>query len=173
VAVFVGTPDARKGIQDAIAAFASPRLAFAELWILGDGGGRLARVLEKRSTPNVRWLGRKPPAETAARMAQAWCLLIPTRADTGPMAMKEARAIGLPVVTTREGGQTDYIEDGQNGFFVQPFDVATLVDRLAAILSDFEFATRLGRWKHLQQREELSGRKTAADFLNLYGELTR
>ncbi len=171
VAIFVGTPERRKGIQDALSAFADPRLNRAELWIVGDKEGTFARQLRNESAKNIRWLGRFPPPEIADLMSRAWCLVVPTRADTGPTVVKEARVLGLPVITTRCGGQRDYITEGENGFFVEPGDVSGLANRLNQLLSDFEMTSRLGMSHHAEHRALFRPEATASAFVALYREV--
>ena len=171
MAVFAGTPDRRKGIQDAVAAFADPSLAGMELQVIGGADGAFARHWRKRSTPNVRWLGRKTQAETAAALAQAWCLILPTRADTGPMVVKEARVIGLPVISTPHGGTSTYVTDGVNGFLREPGDVAGFVGALRQVLGSLETARAMGGARWAEQREYFHPEKTAREFQQLYREL--
>jgi glycosyltransferase involved in cell wall biosynthesis len=171
-AIFVGTLDERKGIQDAVQAFADPRLASAELQIIGDREGKLARALEQRATKNVRWLGRLSRAETARALSRAWCLVLPTRADTSPNVVKEARVIGLPVVTTPHGGQSDYIIPGENGFLVEPGDITGLSSALVSVLGDLSVARAMGAQRWPEQREFFRSQHTARKFLDVYRKLT-
>ncbi len=55
------------------------------------------------------------PGQVADAMTTPTILLLPTRADTGPMAVKEAAVAGMPVVASRIGGTPDYIVPGKNG----------------------------------------------------------
>jgi glycosyltransferase involved in cell wall biosynthesis len=171
VAIFAGTIDHRKGIEDAVAAFSSPELQKSELWILGDREHRLARALRARSPLNVHWLGRLDRKSTAEAMARAWCLVLPTRADTSPNVVKEARVIGLPVITTPHGGQTDYVIDQQTGWIVEPGDIKSLTDRLRRTLGDFNLACRLGNSRHEEHRNWFKPENTGEGFLQIYREL--
>ena len=171
VAIFVGSPHARKGVQDAVAAFATPGLQGAELWIVGDRESAFARRLEKRSTGNVRWLGRRGAAETAALMGQAWCLLLPTRADTSPNVVKEARVIGLPVITTPHGGQIDYVIDGETGFIVEAGAIGALADRLGRLFGDLDLTRRMGAARHAEHRAWFRPENTARGFLEVYRKM--
>lgn len=170
-AIFIGTLEPRKGIQDAVAAFADERLRGAELEVIGSLDSRFTRRLKARSPANVRWLGRLSPEETAAHLARAWTFVLPTRADTSPNVVKEARVLGLPVVTTPDGGQSDYIEDGVNGFVRAPGDVAGFADALAAVLGSLEKARALGAAKWDEQRAFFRPEETARKFLQLYRQL--
>ncbi len=173
VAVFCGSADARKGIQDAVSAFSRPELAHAELRVLGACNTPLGECLKASSPPNVRWLGRVPIEETIKHLERAWCFVLPTRADTGPMALKEARVVGLPAICSPNSGARDYIRDGENGFLVQPGDVQTLADRLSFLLSDPDRCRRMGSIGHEQAREGFHPKNTAAGFLELYREITK
>ena len=47
----------------------------------------------------------------------------------------EAMACGVPVIGSRIGGLTDYLEEGRNGFFFRPGDVEQLVAQVRNFLS--------------------------------------
>jgi glycosyltransferase involved in cell wall biosynthesis len=78
-------------------------------------------------------------------MSKAWCLLLPTRADTSPNVVKEARVVGLPVITTRNGGQASYVRDGEDGYFVECGDIKGLVQKLRMVLGSKAKAEKLGK----------------------------
>jgi glycosyltransferase involved in cell wall biosynthesis len=170
-AVFIGTVDPRKGVEDAVRAFAAPELQATELHIIGDAEHPYARRLRALSTPNVHWLGRLDSGATAEALRRAWCLILPTRADTSPNVVKEARVVGLPVITTPHGGQSDYIRDGENGFLCEPGDVAAFTRAAAKVLGDLAYARLLGAWHWEEQREFFQPAHTARRFLALYREL--
>jgi glycosyltransferase involved in cell wall biosynthesis len=56
----------------------------------------------------------------------------------------EAGACHKPVVATRVGGIPEAVEDGVNGFLVEPGDVANLADRVAQLIADPALRARLG-----------------------------
>ena len=167
VALFAGSLVPRKGFQDVLKAFRSPLLKESTLWIAGSG------PLEKMigEMPNVKLLGRLDRPRLIEALSKAWCLVIPSRGDTGPMIVKEARVVGLPVVTTSEGGQSNYIEEGRNGFFVEPGDITRLADRLHALLSNHEFCLQRGKDGWEQDRASFRADLMAEKFRNLYKEI--
>ena len=67
------------------------------------------------------------PSEVARELASATILLMPTRADTSPNAVKEAVVAGVPVVASRIGGIVDYVHDGKNGFLFASNDLPGFV----------------------------------------------
>lgn len=170
-AIFVGSLTPLKGIQDLVAAFRSPKLSGTELWVVGGGSGNWVEKLRAQAPANVRWLGRQTTQETAALLGRAWCLVLPTRADTSPNVVKEARVIGLPVIASPCGGQTSYIKPGKNGFLVPPGDVGQLAEKLAVVLGDVGRARTLGAYEHAGQRAWFRPENTANSFLKIYREL--
>ena len=168
VAIFVGSICPRKGIQDLTAAFRDPRLAGVSLWVLGKGEDKWAETLRDQAPSNIRWFGRITNRETAAMLAQAWCLVMPTRADTGPTVVKEARVIGMPVISTPCGGPSNYIEHGRNGFLIRPGNIPELTNKIGSVLGDIDYCRRLGAHRHDEQREFFDPKLTAKNFHRLY-----
>lgn len=74
--------------------------------------------------------------------------------DILPNVLKEAMAVGVPVVTTRLPGTDELIEDRVSGLIIEPGDVPALADSLEQLLHDPELRKRLagqGR-KVIEQR---------------------
>jgi len=103
-------------------------------------------------------------------MEKAWCLVLPTRADTSPNVVKEARVIGLPVITTRNGGQASYVRDGEDGYFVECGDVNGLIGRLETVLGSFSKAKEMGERGKKTFRELFIAKRTGDGFMKMYKE---
>jgi glycosyltransferase involved in cell wall biosynthesis len=171
VAIFIGSLTPLKGLQDLVAAFRSPTLAGAELWVVGSGSGKWLDKLRRQAPVNIRWLGRKTSKETAALLGQAWCLALPTRADTSPNVVKESRVIGLPVITTPCGGQVSYVEDGGNGFLVKPGAINIWSEKLSILLGSLATAQKMGGHRQAEQRAWFQPENTAQGFWKIYQEM--
>ena len=167
-ALFVGGISPRKGIQDLVEAFRDPKLSTSALVVIGGGEGAWPENLQKSAPPNIRWLGRKTAEETAEYMSKAWCLVLPTRADTSPNVVKEARVVGLPVITTRNGGQTSYLRDGEDGYFVECGDVNGLIEKVGKLLGCFAKAQAMGDEGIKRYRNLFLAKDTSEFFLKLY-----
>jgi len=70
-------------------------------------------------------------------LQQSHFLLLPSRAECYGIALCEASAFGLPVLTTAVGGISTIVKNGQNGYKL-PLDAcsADYADRLVEILAD-------------------------------------
>ncbi len=63
--------------------------------------------------------------------------------DILPNVLKEAMAVGVPIVTTRLDGIEELVEDGVSGLLVAPGDVHALAEKLEVLLRDAPLAQRL------------------------------
>jgi glycosyltransferase involved in cell wall biosynthesis len=98
----------------------------------------------------VELAGVVPHAEMAAEFARAAAFVLPCCVGAGgemdgiPVAMMEAMARGLPVVSTRLTGIPELVRDGENGLLVDPEDAEGLAGALARVLVDGGLRQRLG-----------------------------
>jgi glycosyltransferase involved in cell wall biosynthesis len=170
-ALFVGGISPRKGIQDLVGAFRDPKLSGSELVVIGGGEGEWSENLQRGAPSNIRWMGRKTAEETAQHMSKAWCLVLPTRADTSPNVVKEARVIGLPVITTQNGGQASYVRDGEDGYFVECGDVNGLIEKIGKVLGCFAKAKEMGEKGKTGFRDLFLAKNTSENFFKLYKKM--
>lgn len=170
--LFVGTVCPQKGIQDCVAAFRDPRLTNARLEVYGSGHPRYLESLKKISPANVIWKGRQDPETIVTALEAAWGLVLPTRADTSPNVVKEARVVGLPIITSRQGGQTEYVVDDEDGFLVPCGKASRLAEALVNLSANFKQVERMGKLGAFRYRDRLTSVRTAASFLCLYQKVT-
>ena len=166
-AIFIGALHPRKGIEDLVAAFSILGRKY-RLKAIGTGDAKYVRELQRRSADNIEWLGGQPLEQVQKEMAGSWCLALPTRADTSPNVVKEARVIGLPVITTRNGGQSSYVRDGEDGYFVECGDVDALVAKLGMVLGAFSKAKEMGELGKKCYRELFLPKHTSESFIKMY-----
>lgn len=70
--------------------------------------------------------------------------LLPSYFEGLPLALLEAAAIGMAIVTTNICGMADFVDDGVNGFTVSVGDVVAIVQRLQQLVCDPLAARRMG-----------------------------
>lgn len=164
-----GSVDWRKGCDVLFEALA---LLPDRKWTMRIAGeGPLKEQLEALNLPRVEWLGNLKWDELKAQMAAACGLVVPTRADTGPSVVKEARVIGLPVVASCHGGLRDYIQPGVNGLHVDRLDPTTLAGAMSELMADPQLIRRLGDGRHEEDRGYFRPERAAQAFHELYLEL--
>ena len=121
---------------------------------------RIAPRLDRRR----RWIGPVAGAAKDRLLAQARCVLIPSRArETSSLVAMEALAAGTPVIAYRTGALPDIVEHGRTGFVVE--DVAGLADALGAVSRIKPDLCRL------RARERFSADRMSRAYLSRYAEL--
>ena len=135
----------KKGIEHAIRAVAGLPVRYD---VVGDGPLRAQH--EALAGPNVHFHGALGPAEVAGRLHDADILLAPsvTAADGDqegiPVAIMEAMAMGLPVISTFHSGIPELIEDGVSGLLVPERDDEALAAAIRRLVDDADLRRRLG-----------------------------
>jgi glycosyltransferase involved in cell wall biosynthesis len=75
----------------------------------------------------------------------AACDVILAPAEKEPLARNvlEAMAVGVPTITSADGGLIEVIADGKNGLILDPYQIAPWADATSRILNEPELANRL------------------------------
>jgi glycosyltransferase involved in cell wall biosynthesis len=77
--------------------------------------------------------------------AKADVLVHPTRADMSSWVAMEAMATGRPVIASAICGITDLVDEGENGFLLEPENTTMLLDRLRIVANDPALRQRMGQ----------------------------
>ena len=76
---------------------------------------------------------------------QADIFVFPTRADCLPLAIMEAMAAGLPIITTSVGALPEAVISGETGLIVPPDDSDALANAITRLATDPGLRAQLGR----------------------------
>jgi glycosyltransferase involved in cell wall biosynthesis len=110
-------------------------------------------VRQHRLEGHVALVGARPHAEVPTWLAAADLLCMATDREGCSNAVLEALACGVPVVTTRVGGNAELVRDGENGFLVPCWDArefGVAVRRALAAAWDREAIARAARGRSWQ-----------------------
>ncbi|MEJ3745113.1 glycosyltransferase [Actinomycetes bacterium KLBMP 9797] len=143
--VFAGRLAREKGVDTLIEAAAAGGF---RLDIAGDGPERAAleALAAARAPERVRFHGRLAKADLHALLRGAAVAAVPSRwHENQPMAVLEAFACGLPVVTTDLGGLPELVEPGVDGAIVPADEPLALAGALTELLADPARAFALGQ----------------------------
>lgn len=125
------------------------------LFIVGTGPElpRLERLAEELGTQeSVIFAGNVERAATLRYMRAADVFVLNTHYEGFSHVLLEASAVGVPIVTTKIGGNPELIEDNVNGYLIKPDDIDTLVHRTGKLLASPEARARLSA--HARKRVE-------------------
>jgi UDP-glucose:(heptosyl)LPS alpha-1,3-glucosyltransferase len=140
--LFMGHDFERKGLGEAIAAVAG--LPDAHLAVVGDGPRDEYETAARRAgaRDRVHFLGATEEPERL--LAEADVFLLPTRNDVWGIAIVEALAAGLPVVTTEAAGAAPLVGSSGAGVVLRAADPAAIREALQPLLSDEARRRELG-----------------------------
>ncbi|MDO9137012.1 MAG: glycosyltransferase family 4 protein, partial [Lutibacter sp.] len=93
---------------------------------------------------NVTYLGGVPYGEIIKHIEQASLCVFPTFAEALPVSWLEAMALQKPVVASNIGWATEIIEDGVEGFLVNPVDHSIYAEKIVALLENPELQKQFG-----------------------------
>ena len=115
----------------------------------------------------VHFFSDVPHYQVLSFLARASLFCLPSRAEGHPVAILEAAALGIPVVSTPVGGIAQTIPDDSHGLLVPVGDVHALADALCRLLADPELARRLGQNLQRLVQSEFTGSQSARRYTDL------
>src|SRR5207253_8211752 len=106
---------------------AAPQVPDACIGIGGDGSLRdLVRELVHELPRQTSWSPGLVATDVARALDESSVLVLPSRSEGLPRIALEALCRCRPVIATRVGALPSLIDDGVNGFLVEPADAAAL-----------------------------------------------
>lgn len=152
----------------------------ATVLILGDGPelSHVKKFFSSHSDINVRFFGRLPYEEFLKLVAIADVTAYPYPDDPVHHSKCSARiidymAMGRPIITTRIGQNTEYIEHRFSGILVPPGDEEQFCEELLVLLNNPTLRARIGaNAKRSLERELLSDRTSLEVCLSAYNCVT-
>jgi colanic acid/amylovoran biosynthesis glycosyltransferase len=134
------------------------------LTLVGDGPDR--KTLETLAadlqlSPYLKFVGYQSQDAVCQYLHNSDIFVLPSFSEGLPVALMEALAAGVPVVTTAIAGISELVENGINGYLVPPGTVEPLKKRLIQLLEDADLRQRMGQ----------AGRMTVEQEFNLAHEV--
>ena len=170
----VGRLVEKKGIKYGILAMKEVVKEFPEVQYIIVGSGPQSAELKKLTKSlglenNVRFLGAVNERTLMAEFSKAAVFILPcVKAKNGdmdgiPVSLMEAMYLQIPVVSTNISGIPELIENGKEGFLVEPENVEQLVNAIKILLQDEDMRTKMGR----------RGRKKIEEKFNIHKEVEK
>lgn len=146
---FLGLIGLRKGIWDLLESLRQLREMGWRVRLAVGGNGDVQKLdaeIERlglaRAVDYLGWIS----AEERDRLLRVTDIyVLPSYGEGLPMSVLEAMSYAIPVVATTVGGLPELIDDGCNGFLVEPGDVESLRLRLAELVQDGDRRSEMGR----------------------------
>lgn len=126
------------------------------------------RVQQDQAVGDICYLGYCP--DVVGQIRQADCVVLPSFYNEGlSRVLMEAIAMGKPVITTDIPGCREAVEDGKNGFLVQPKDAGALEEAMLRLIRlDEEQRQTMGKYSRRKAERDFD----VAHVLKIYQQIT-
>ena len=146
--------------------------ANVKVLIVGEGSIRQDLLRQTRDlgvSDNVVFLGHREDTDVLLQALDIFVL--PSLSEGIPMALLEAMAASRPIVASRVGGIPEIIEDGVEGYLVEPMDVNTLAERCRRLIESPDVARKMGEQGRKRVESEFSATAMADRVVSVYKEV--
>jgi len=107
---------------------------------------RVEEFIEKEGLAGrVKLLGQLNPDSIRRELGSAAVFTLVSLQENAPMAIEEAMAAGVPVVTSNRCGMPYMVCDGESGYLVDPNDPEDIARRLRQLLMDDTLRAAMGK----------------------------
>lgn len=102
-------------------------------------------ITKYKLSKNVFILGKVPYSQILDLYTYSSVVVLLSRQETAPMVISEALATKTPVVVSPVGGVPYMVDDGVDGFIVDPNDPQFIAERISWLLGDKSLWKRMGK----------------------------
>ena len=138
--LFAGTLNSNKGYADLIRGFAKIAQKHPDWKVVFAGNGQVEQAKALAQSLGVenqcQFLGWVNGEQKDAAFRRASVLCLASYQEGFPMAVLDAWAYGVPVVSTPAGGLIDIIQEGKNGLLFEAGNIDQMAEKLDRIISD-------------------------------------
>lgn len=146
--------------------------ANVKVLVVGDGSIRQDLMTQTRDlgvSENVVFLGHREDTDELLQALDIFVL--PSLSEGIPMALLEAMAASRAVVASRVGGIPEIVEDGFEGFLVEPMDVNSLAEKCRRLIESPDVARKMGEQARKRVERDFSATAMADRVALVYKEL--
>ena len=120
----------------------------------------------------ICWLGERNDIKQL--LEQSHIMAFPSYYREGvPKSLIEASAIGRPIITCDSVGCRDVVDDGVNGFLIEPQNTVQLADALKKLIDNPDLRRQMGKAARAKAEREYAIEKVVATHLKIYNQLIK
>ena len=179
IVLFVGALDKAhyfKGVEYLLQSFASIKNKNSVLVIVGDGDlrGYYMKLAERLGLKNrTLFTGRVPSKDLPKYYASAYIVVLPsiTMGEAFGLVLVEGMATGKPVIATNLPGVRTVVDNGINGYIVEPKNIEELSRRVSYLLENEKIRKKFGKNGRKKIEKMYSWGKIAKKLEEVYKNL--
>jgi len=141
--LFVGKLSQQKGIADLFTAI-RPYLSHLELTLIGHKSTNDCKALDDELKKH-KWIPTMAHEQLLEKMRDADILIFPSLFDGYGLVISESMSQGTPVLASTHSAGPDLINDGVNGWLMEPGDVERIQEVIEELLQDYSLVEKFGK----------------------------
>tara|TARA_B100001123_G_C15260905_1_gene1006542 strand:- start:94 stop:1209 length:1116 start_codon:yes stop_codon:yes gene_type:complete len=174
--LFVGGSDPfRKGAKEILEVLPAVAKKHSSIKFIFSGSEILKNLIStleiSLQQKNTKFIGFFDEKDKWNIYQSADILLLPSHNEGLPYVIIEALASGLPIISSTVGGISEVVEDGKNGFIIEPGDKSALKSKILELANspDTRLLFSKANWK--KAREQYSLEENIERINNIYTAL--
>lgn len=175
--LFAGTLNSNKGYADLIQGFAKIAQKHPDWKVVFAGNGQVEQAKALAQSLGVenqcQFLGWVNGEQKDAAFRRASVLCLASYQEGFPMAVLDAWAYGVPVVSTPAGGLIDIIQEGKNGLLFEAGNIDQMAEKLDRIISDDTLRKDIGGESRMLAYTTFNIKTINNQLGDLYEELSK
>lgn len=177
--LFVGWINMPKGLHILLEAMPKilANIPGAKLYVIETGEGKeykgkIVNLLKDlKIEEKVSFLGKRSTEEVKGYLQRCNVVVIPEQWENmSPLILGEAAMMGKPIVASRIGGISEFIEDGKSGFLAEPKDSGHFARQIIWMLKNRDEAKKMGEEARKKAEHIFNEDRILRDLLDLYGK---
>jgi glycosyltransferase involved in cell wall biosynthesis len=139
--------------------------------IIGDGPEKKNLVnlaKELNVSDRVHFLGFVSETKKFQYLQNSDIYVLPSLHEGFGIVLQEAMQVGLPIVSTDNGGQVDFIKEGQNGYLVRFGDVEALTGMINKFRREDQLKINFSEYNR-EEIKKFENKKICKEYLEILG----
>lgn len=179
IILFVGgldKPHFFKGVDILLQSFKKLNNSGYHLIIIGEGELKddyMSKVDMLGLCPNITFAGRVSDEDLPGFYAACDVTVLPsiTMGEAFGLVLVEAMATGKPVIASNLPGIRTVVDDGKNGYLVEPKDIDALTKKIQYLLENDDMCKKFGNNGRKKVEERYSWKKIGSKLEKIYFEI--
>ena len=169
--ISVGRLVERKGFDFLIKSLAELNNKKVHILIIGDGPEKdnLIRLSKKLNIENkVHLLGYQTEEKKFQYLSNSDIYVLSSIHEGFGVVLQEAMQVGLPIISTDEGGQVDLVQEDKNGFLVKYQNTKELKEKINILISDKDKMKSISN-NNIKKVSQYKTSKIVKEYLEVMG----
>ena len=175
--LYVGKIEPRRNVYFLVKLFESLEKEYSEteLILVGDGEKKYLQSFLDEIAPfikngKIKYLKKATQKELISIYQNSNLFVFPSNYEIFGMVLLESMFFGLPVISSMNGGASVLIQNGENGYIMDCFDIQKWMEKIIQLVKDQNQCAEMGKKAHETIEKYFLWERLADQFLNAYNE---